>query len=329
MNTYQLLICIDCPVPEEFGGETISLTTRETTEDTLEVLKAANITPADLRARTLVVFSSAPHAALLMYAALCGFAGRRLDFLSVADSDEIVPATRIGQFAAGLGDAGKPNEPAEFAQVGANPPSELGLTHVPSGVELDPAQIAVIRHTKKLRFAPGDSSTRSTLLQFATVCGLRLRGTAERYPILVDADAPLTDGDGNAFGVDLDQLRRDASGLRRAVRSDDRSAIVEFVAPTERLLRLAEAAAAPLDGVLVRLGSHRNENTGLWRCPRPERHKNGDANPSTKVDENGLICYRCDLEPIDSLRVVIDTLNIAPDQAADWIMSGAPRPTAA
>lgn len=322
---YQLLICVDTEPPAGFSGEAVRVSSRPDAAATLEVLHETGLTPADLRSRTLVVFAAAAQPSLLMYAALCGFSGRRMDFLVLPEPGEAVAALQLGAFAAGMAGPEKPATPPEFVQVGTAHPD---VPSVPAGSELDETQIGLIRHARKLRFAPDTTDTHRTLVQFVTVCGLRVRGTAERFPLYVQPGDDLTDADGQPVGVDLDQLRRDGAGLRRAIRSDDRSAVTEPAAPTARMLHLAEAAARPLDEILVRLGSHRNDQTGLWRCPRPERHRNGDANPSTRVDEAGLICFRCDLEPIDTLRVVIDTLNIAPDQAADWILSGAPRPEA-
>jgi hypothetical protein len=59
----------------------------------------------------------------------------------------------------------------------------------------------------------------------------------------------------------------------------------------------------------------------LWHCPRPDRHRNGDANASMRVDEQGARCFRCDPEKIDSLRLVADVRGISFDEAADWILS--------
>ena len=91
---------------------------------------------------------------------------------------------------------------------------------------------------------------------------------------------------------------------------------------TSRQRVLLQAADTNVEETLTKLKSHRNQDTGLWRCSRPQNHRNGDANPSSHVEDNRVRCYKCDLEPLDSLRLVMETLNISPDDAAVWLLSG-------
>ena len=121
--------------------------------------------------------------------------------------------------------------------------------------------------------------------------------------------------------LDLEAIRKEGGKIRRSSRTDDRTELMSPVDLTMRQRVLMEAAEVNVEETLVKLHSHRNEDTGLWRCSRPQNHRNGDANPSSHVDDNKVRCYKCDLEPLDPLRLVMETLNISPDDAATWLLS--------
>jgi hypothetical protein len=279
----------------------------------LDALSALELNAADLRARTLFVTSpSRPDAAVLAYAALIGFAGRRLDF---SDSEHAFEAASLHNAHTRLTESlERPAEPDDYVQVGA--PGPDGVPFITAGTELTSEQITMIRYAKRLRLYVGALGAVEALSLLIAVAALRQRGGADRLPLLVtDPLAPLTD-EGGVVGVDLDLLRRSANELRRSRRIDARDALVEPIEETPRIAMLRAAAGVAIEDALVLLGSHQDETSGYWRCPRPDRHRNGDANPSLKVTDGKVRCYRCDTEPVDSLRLVIDTLGCSPDDAA-------------
>lgn len=287
--------------------------TSTTAVSMLDALAAMELTAADLRARTLFVTDAGrPDAAVLAYAALIGFAGRRLDF---SDSDAAFEASSLHNTHARLvEDVERPDDAPDFLQVGGEGP--VGVPFIPAGAALTTEDIRMIRYAKRLRLYVGALGAVEALSLLIAVGALRQRAGADRLPLLVlDATAPLTDENG-VVGVDLDLLRRNANELRRSRRIDDRDALVDTIDTTPRIDRLRCAAAVPIEAALHLLGSHQDPESGYWRCPRPDRHRNGDANPSLKVTDGRVRCYRCDTESLDSLRLVIDTLGCSPDDAA-------------
>jgi len=329
-SPYQVYLYVGATPPEPPAGVTVrDITPADPTpESTLEALTVSGLSAADLRTRVLLIVDpSYRDKAVLMYAALSGFAGRRIDF---TDLTEVVDARSVHARAVEAPDLGKPDELPEFVQVGA-----IHLEH-PAGclMELDEVteeNATLVRYARHARLVLGDRSVKQSLLLLLAMAGLRVRNGGDRMPLLADNAEPfqptVTDGDDEealvvvSGGVDLDALRRAASEIRRSRRTDDRGVIVERVPETVRQARLSSAAAVPAEVVLERLGSYRNEETGFWRCPRPERHKNGDANPSTRVSDGLVRCFRCDLEAADVLRLVADCQGVSPDEAADWLLA--------
>jgi len=305
--------------PEVPASRYIDLTpTGVSVEDILETFSALELTAADLRARTLFVASgdNANHTALV-YSALIGFAGRRLDF---SDGLNVFEATSLHAVNTRLvEELIRPDDIALVVQVGNAGPE--GLPHVAAGTELSSTDIELIRYAKRLRLSVSGMSCVEALSLLIAVAALRQRGGADRLPSLViDAMSPVGDED-ETDGIDLDLLRRSANELRRSRRIDDRAALVDPIEVTSRVTSLRAAADIPIEQALLMLGSHQDETTGYWRCPRPDRHRNGDSNPSLKVSDAKVRCYRCDAEPLDALRLVIDTLGCTPDDAARVLVS--------
>jgi len=271
----------------------------DTLESVLEAVASSGITAADLRTRTLfMVGSVSARRAVLTYATLAGFAGRLLDFSDLVEVFEVRPLLNQLHEAP---DAGKPAEAAPFAL-------DLSVESIPA--EVPPHLVSSVRHSKE--FVAGLSSTPARALEgFVFAVGLRHRSGVDRFPVCM-LDGEL---------LDTDSARREAASARRNRRTDDRDSLVSDEPASERLLRLRAAAAAPLSKVLLALGSVVNDETGFWRCPRPERHSNGDANPSARLSEEGFRCFRCDIEQVDPLRLVMDAKGVSPDDAADWILS--------
>lgn len=271
----------------------------DTVEAAVRAVEASGITAADLRTRTLFMIGSvSAHRAVLTYATLSGFAGRLLDFSDLSEVFEVRPLLSQLHEAP---DAGKPSEIVPVVL-------DLSVESIPA--EVTPELVSSVRHSKE--FVAGLSSVPSHALEgFVFAAGLRHRGGVDRFPLCV------IDGE----TLDTDAARREAASARRNRRTDDRDSLVEVEDASERLLRLRAAATASPAAVLTALGSISNAETGFWRCPRPERHSNGDANPSARLSDEGFRCFRCDVEQVDPLRLVMDARNLSPDDAADWILA--------
>lgn len=273
----------------------------------LGAITAAGLTAADLRTRTLFIAGTGPvERAAAVYAAVCGFAGRHLD---VSDLDEVTDVRSIHEPLLFPPDTPRPESVPESMLFSAD--------DVVNG--LDPASLPLVHFAKKVVLA-ASVSVSATLEAVVMVAALRRRGPLEKFPLLLPANTPLPEGDLEGGLVDLDALRRAGAQLRRDRRIDDRATVVERLEPSARTSRLARAAALPLEDVLTRLGSVRDDATGFYRCPRPERHRNGDATPSARLAEHGFRCFRCDAEQVDALRLVMDVKGFAPDSAAEWLL---------
>ena len=309
---YQLYLYVsDEALPAVSDASVVNLTPKSSDADAvLAAITAAGLTAADLRTRTLFIAGPGPVVrAAAVYAAVAGFAGRHLD---VSDLDVVTDVRSI-------------HDPLLFPADTPRPESvpESMLFSADDVVEgLDAASLPLVHFAKKV-VLNASVSISTTLEALVMVAALRRRGPVEKFPHLLPNGTPLPAGDLDAGLIDLDGLRRAGAQLRRDRRIDDRATVVERLAPSPRAVRLAAAAALPLEEVLARLGSVRDDATGFYRCPRPERHRNGDATPSARLAEHGFRCFRCDAEQVDALRLVMDVRGLAPDAAAAWLLDAA------
>jgi len=307
---YELYLYVsDEALPAVSDASVVNLTSKgHDLDSVLATITAAGLTAADLRTRTLFLAGPGPvERAVAVYAAVCGFASRHLDF---SDLEEVTVVKSVYEPLLVSGELPRPSET----------PESLVLSADDMLAGLDQEMVPSVHYAKKVVLGAA-VAVASTLEAFVMVSALRRRGPVERFPSLMPAGVSLPEGDLTAGLVDLDALRRAGSQLRRDRRIDDRATIVERLEPTVRALRLAEAAALPLEEVLTRLGSVREDSTGFYRCPRPERHRNGDATPSARLAEHGFRCFRCDAEQVDALRLVMDVKSLGPDAAAEWLLA--------
>lgn len=278
-------------------------------------LASAGVSPADLRSRSVLVVGDDATAACIAYAAVIGLAGRYLD---VSDGSHIVQASQVAAAGRRWKSAGRPTSPIAEAQIGAEHPD---LIAVGVGAALTPPEVTVVSYCRKLRLVPPQDPL-VAVTQLIAVAAIRQRGLDERLPQLVSGSEPA----GGDPGIRLDDIRRIGQNLRRMLDIPERNELAEARPPSERDVLLQAAAEIDIAEVMGRLGARKNEDTGLWHCPRPERHTNGDATASMKLTASGVRCFRCDGERVDSLRLTIDTLGCTPDEAAVWLTSGAERP---
>lgn len=285
---------------------------------TLDALRSSGLAPADFRSR--VIFLAPPGSGCLVpYAALCGFAGRRID--AYADG-AVLPFSRLGRDGGEFPDAGRPPGHLVWAQAGG--PTAVGIptARIEPGAQglVTPEAVTLIRYAARLRLVPPDSA-RDALAMFMLVAAVRWRGD-DRFPYLsTGTEPPPETKEAPGQGIDLESLRRAAAQYRQELRAAQRNA--EIVPPRDVPAadrRLAEANSVDIRAVLGRLGSTLGEKD-RWHCPRPRRHSNGDENPSMKVyGENRTRCQRCDPEKVGPLRLVIDVLGVTADEAASFIL---------
>jgi hypothetical protein len=307
---YQLYLYVsDEALPAVSDASVVNLTPKSSDADAvLAAITSAGLTAADLRTRTLFIAGPGPvERAAAVYAAVAGFAGRHLD---VSDLDVVTDVRSIHDPLLFPADTPRPESAPESMLFSAD--------DVVDG--LDAASLPLVHFAKKV-VLNASVSISTTLEALVMVAALRRRGPVEKFPHLLPNGTPLPAGDLDTGLVDLDGLRRAGAQLRRDRRIDDRATVVERLALSPRAVRLAAAAALPLEEVLTRLGSVRDDATGFYRCPRPERHRNGDATPSARLAEHGFRCFRCDAEQVDALRLVMDVRGLAPDAAADWLLA--------
>lgn len=340
---YQVCLYVGASVPELPDVRVVDLTPAEPTADAvLTRLRDSALNPADMRARVLVVIDEDPayrDHALLVYAALLGFAKRRLDVAFGMGGEALV----LSDFDAMLRkrpDAGRPDSLIAQAQVGG--PSRDDLPYIDISTGFTAEAISTIRFARRLRFVPPAVAAHA-LPQLVAVAAFRARGETDKLPYLCTGDeaAPTEDTAQDVVGICLDTLRREAEELRRSLRSDNRDALAEKVELPARYQRLVDADALPVADVLLRLGARSmildvdpkpdspEYGTGekvqveVWHCPRPDRHTNGDATPSARINakSGGFQCFRCHRERINALRLVMDVLECSADESADWLLA--------
>jgi hypothetical protein len=295
-DSFPLLIHVG-PVPKGAAVRRVELTpTGECTPESVAALIAAHITPADLRARVVFAATGSLHDAAAVYAALIGFAARRLDLLGPNGERINAEHLRLPVETVWLDEI--PDSVVVGAVDGAvNPLDTTGASQIATAR-------TVVVHPATTDVVP------VTMIHFLAVASLRRRKDHERLPQLATADG----------AVDLDAFRRAGADLRRSMTAVVGRPLAPAEAASPRRVALQSAAAAPVTTVLTELGASFNDEAQRWHCPRPARHRNGDATPSARVTEsNRFQCFKCDPEPVSPLRLVVDVQRCTPDEAASWI----------
>jgi hypothetical protein len=320
LTDYVLAIRIPGSPPAPAGIKTVDFAPGDgdLVSATIAGLRASGLTAADFRSRVIFLVPDGPEC-LVPYAALCGFAGRRIDAYA---GGAVLPFSQLARDGEDLPDAGRPQGYLMWGQVGGPDAEGVPTVHVAPAEQgpVSPEAATVIRYAARLRLVPPDSA-RDALAMFVLVAALRRRAD-DRFPYLSTGNEPVPETkDEPRQGVDLERIRRAAAQHRQELRAARPGAeMVPPVAVSPRNRRLAEANEAEIGEVLRRLGSA-PDDAGRWHCPRPDRHNNGDENPSMKVyGDNRTRCQRCDAEKIGPLKLVIDVLGVTPDEAAAFVL---------
>lgn len=320
-QNYQVCLHVGPVPPELSGAMCIDITPASLDVAAMvEALSSANIDASDLRARTVVAITADAPLALLAYTAASAFAGRRIDAIVNGSFIDVAALSAAGTRL----HTARPDTVIDHLVVGA--PHET-LPYVTLDAPLHELQATQVRWAKRLWFVPADNAA-IALSQYIVILALRQRPSGDRYPLLAASGFPAPTPEGPTAGAvaDLEELRNAALTARRSVRSGERDALADFAQPTVRQAWLAAAAATPIEETLQRLGASHNPETDLWHCPRPSRHRNNDATASMKIQTDRdkttkVRCFRCDAERVDSLRLVMDALDLSVDEAARWLFS--------
>ena len=306
-QAYQVILYLGNNLPVIEGVSVVDITPKDTTLESISyAISQANLTAADMRAKTLLVIDGISiEMALSVYSLILGFAARRIN---ISVNGEIIDAATLNHFGLISKDGGKPSEPAEY----------IILKNSDFKEELPIDFITQLRYAKRC-LLPLDTNLKETLEIFIRAAGIRIRNNGDHLPTL--SKSSNANEEDESLIIDTNSFRKLGNELRRMVKTDDRGAIVRPGEVTPRDLNLEKAAKLPIEIALQYLGSYVDETGEFWRCPRPERHRNGDLNPSMKISEEKVRCYRCDLESIDGLRLIMDSLDVTPDEASKIILS--------
>jgi hypothetical protein len=318
---YQLVVsCGTTAAPQLDGVKVIDLAVASTApvvaaEDgtvtehpVIAALTASTLNSGDVRSRILFMIDPAvkPLAAVAAYASFTAFCGRRVD---VSCGAERVGISNADIELRNLADAGKlqPLDLVVFGDDAVDSSLEAETTHRVSA-ELTPADISATRQAKAAIVFLPDSPLAAVAL-FAKVASLRSRNDLERFPIVSIAGEI----------IDTDELRKLAADARRSQRGEQTVQLAPKASLASRSRDMLAACAVPVEAVMVAIGST-TPGEGLWHCPRPHRHANGDANASMKVERGKGRCFRCDSERVDAVRLVADSRSWTADEATEWIL---------
>lgn len=302
------------------SAKIVRISPKDLTEGSISTaLIESGLKSYDFRTRALVLLSDDLTESLVLYSVILGFANRRLDAYW---GGRLLIAEFIYTAYSSLTGLKKPDPVPVHIQVGNiinhNIPS-LYWGSVPNGVTKTEA--VMITYAKRVRVVPYFNIL-DTLEIVLIVGSIRSRGSQEKLPFIVIGDEPATlpENFDEVVGLCLDNMRYLGSSIRANFKKAPEEEPVQAEPPTKHQQLLIDSAETSIEKVLLMLGASKDPETEFWHCPRPERHANGDKNASVAVVDGKIRCMRCDAEPVDSIRIVMDTLNATPDEAAYWLV---------
>ena len=278
----------------------------------IEALQNSGLTLEDLRSKSCCYLYTNTPETLLVYITVSVFAGRWLDFYF---NNTLVDAPQVESTARKLIPPTPPTERETeylvYSEKLLSPPAKsLKFENLLTD------DIQLISYTKNLVYTLNSKSLLENILNVITISTLRNRNGFSRMPNL-STTVEISDDN-----INLENLRRTVQDYRKSKKLGNREAVINNFEVTDlRVKYLEQASLTSIEFVLEKLGAKQNKDTFMYHCPRPNRHSNGDRTPSTKVSEGKVQCMRCDSEKVDALRIVMDTLDLSPDDAALWILS--------
>lgn len=330
LEDYLLAVRVTGAPPAPPGLETVSLSWRPGTDrrgqpvdavrDAVAALDAvadSGLTTAD--SYTRIVFLAPPGpTGLVPYAALHGFLNRWIDVHADGAVLEMPGAGGpAGEFVAPR----RPEPHLMWAQLGGPRRTDLPWVFYPEDCdgELDPQAMGVVHRAARLRMVPPGSAT-AAFAMLAEVARLRRRGDALRFPYVSTGLEPLPVSKTDPHqGIDLEAIRRAAAEYRRMLRNALPRAEPVPAQPVGPLnQRITEANTVDAREVLPRLGSRPGDGSG-WSCPRAPLGHSEDWTLRLHPD-NRLRCHYCEAEKITLVRLVAETLDLTPDQAAAFLL---------
>ena len=316
-----ILVGVDKTIGEELAEYSILLEINDT-NDVADAVKSAGITKEDFRSKVIFIAGGNVGVALSCYAVICGLSNR---FIDVTTENNVILTSKYHK-GNKVVDAGKIKTRAEVVQIvdsnEADPVevSKVLLLEEDSRVvtlaadgsdigHLTPKEVSELRGSKQVLLQVPSTLEKAFSLLFS-VAGVRLIKGFDRFPII------LVDGQ-DLF--DLDVLRLRGVSLRKSAQGMS-CTVVEEKEPSSRQRKLVAASRVSMEELLIGLGSTQNTKKTLWQCPRVWSHTHGDADASSVVTNNTIRCYVDDSEYIDPLRLVIETCNVTPDEAASLLL---------
>ena len=278
----------------------------------IEALQNSGLTLEDLRSKSCCYLYTNTPETLLIYITASIFAGRWLDFyLDGTLVDAIQVETTASKLIPTASPVDRESEYLVYSEKLLSPPPNSLIFE-----NLVAENIQLISFTKNLVYVLNSKSLLENILNVISISTLRNRNGFSRMPNLS------TKMEISEDNTNLENLRRTVQDYRKSKKLGNREAVINiFEITDQRVKYLEKASLAPIDIVLEKLGAKQNKDTFMYHCPRPNRHSNGDRTPSTKVSDGKVQCMRCDSEKVDALRIVMDTLALSPDDAAEWILS--------
>lgn len=332
-SPYQLIFFhgVEAPAQAPPGARVIPILTSSADPDAVTAaLSAANLSAADTKTTAIFVSRGDILSAVVAYATLTGFVGRFLDISAGQRVEQISALVAATRRTARASDSRRetalrldhlfvsPAPDSTHPTIVFNPEDPL------SAFDSDAA--TALRFARRVAFVP-PAETHAALRLLAALAGMRsTTRISDRFPDLALPSAlPLTDASSELVSdmevVELEKARRAGQVLRNQLSLPSADQLVDPKPLSSQRKTLIDARTAPMEPVLAMLGSELSADGAFYRCPRPQNHANGDANPSMRINENKVRCFVCDPEWVDPLSLVLSARGLAPIEAARLILS--------
>lgn len=319
------------PAPSGVNVVELALDEDDPTPSVIDALRAHGVRHTDLQHHTTVFLASGNSSrlirrSLVQYVVLYGYTGQFIDiYADDGRQHRILHLKTLYDLAAKSVTRIKQPGPLMWAQVDGSPTEGIPTVRVdaPSRGLISPQAAMVISQAARLRMVPPASAADAFAL-LTIIAALRRRGEEVRFPYLSTGAEPVpVIKDDPLQGIDLEKIRREASGYREESRAGNSAVELVPREPVSALNGLVlEANGVDIRRVLERLGCSPDEIDG-WQCPRPtHRHypRPGQDRELELSRDNWVRCGRCDREPIGAVRLVVEVLKITPDEAVRFIL---------